>query len=102
MSLAPFDKLTTFLKQLEGVHLHYTLASHRDDTIMVLVTVPGERWEIGVSSLRAPCLVGESPTEVRSSSLVAWEAPWREIKTVKPSDTMLFGSMRETPGCNVQ
>jgi len=46
--------------------------------------------------------VGESPTEVRSSSLVAWEAPWREIKTVKPSDTMLLGSMRKTPGCNVQ
>ena len=46
MSQSPFDKLTTFLKQLEGAHLHYTLASHRDDTIMVLVTVPGERWEI--------------------------------------------------------
>jgi len=60
------------------------------------------RWQIELICLRAPCLVGESPTEVRSSSLVAWEAPWREIKTVKPSDTMLFGSMRETPGCNVQ
>lgn len=46
MSQAPFDKLTTFLKQLEEAHLHYTLASHRDDTIMGLVTVPGERWEI--------------------------------------------------------
>ena len=46
MSQAPFDKLTTFLKHLEVAHLHYTLASHRDDTIMVLVTVPGERWEV--------------------------------------------------------
>ena len=46
MSQAPFDKLTTFLKHLETAHLHYTLASHREDTIMVLVTVPGERWEI--------------------------------------------------------
>ena len=46
MSQAPFDKLTTFLKHLEGAHLYYTLASHRDGTIMVLVTVPGERWEI--------------------------------------------------------
>jgi hypothetical protein len=46
MSQAPFDKLTTFLKHLETVRLHYTLASHRDDAIMVLVTVPGERWEI--------------------------------------------------------
>ncbi len=46
MSQSPFRKLTTFLKHLETTHLHYTLASHRDDTIMVLVTVPGERWEI--------------------------------------------------------
>ena len=46
MSQSPFDKLTTFLKHLEIARLHYTLASHRDDTIMVLVTVPGERWEI--------------------------------------------------------
>ena len=46
MSQAPFHKLTTFLKHLEIARLHYTLASHRDDTIMVLVTVPGERWEI--------------------------------------------------------
>lgn len=46
MRQAPFDKLTTFLKHLEGAHLYYMLASHRDDTIIVLVTVPGERWEI--------------------------------------------------------
>ena len=39
-------RLTTFLKKLEQAHIHYTLASHREDTIMVLVTVPGERWEI--------------------------------------------------------
>lgn len=46
MSQHPFRKLTTFLKQLEQAHIHYTLASHREDAIMVLVTVPGERWEI--------------------------------------------------------
>jgi hypothetical protein len=46
MSAYPFDKLTAFLKQLEHGHIHYTLASHRDDAIMVCVTVPGERWEI--------------------------------------------------------
>jgi hypothetical protein len=38
--------LTAFLKQLEQASIHYTLASHRDEAIMVLVTVPGERWEI--------------------------------------------------------
>jgi hypothetical protein len=46
MSNHPFGKLTTFLKQLEHAHIHYTLASHREDAIMVLATVPGERWEI--------------------------------------------------------
>ena len=46
MSAYPFQKLTTVLKQLEHGHIHYTLASHRDDAIMVCVTVPGERWEI--------------------------------------------------------
>ena len=46
MSEHPFHKMTTFLKKLERGHIHYTLASHREDTIMVLVTVPGERWEI--------------------------------------------------------
>jgi hypothetical protein len=46
MSNHPFGKLTTFLKHLEHAHIHYTLASHREDAIMVLVTVPGERWEV--------------------------------------------------------
>lgn len=46
MSVPPFRKLTTLLKQLEQEHIHYTLASHRDGAIMVLATVPGERWEI--------------------------------------------------------
>jgi hypothetical protein len=68
-------------------------------TIMALYRL---RWQVGVSREGHMNPVGESPTEVRSSSLVAWEAPWREIKAVKPFDTMLFGSMRKTPGCNVQ
>jgi hypothetical protein len=41
-----FRKLTTLLKKLEQAHIHHTLASYREDAIMVLVTVPGERWEI--------------------------------------------------------
>jgi hypothetical protein len=73
-----------------------------DATARQVVSLYQNRWSIGVSSKGHMNPVGESPTEVTSSSLVAWEAPWREIKTVKPSDTMLFGSMRKTPGCNVQ
>lgn len=46
MSQPPFDKLTTFLKHLDEANIHHTLASPRDDAIMVCVTVPGERWEI--------------------------------------------------------
>ena len=46
MSDQPFRKLTAFLQHLEHAHIHYTLASHREDAIMVLVTVPGERWEV--------------------------------------------------------
>jgi hypothetical protein len=46
MSAHPFHKLTTFLKQLEDRSIHYTLASYRDEAIMVCVTVPGERWDI--------------------------------------------------------
>ena len=46
MNAPPFQKLTRFLKQLEQDKIHYTLASHRDDAIMVQVAVPGERWEI--------------------------------------------------------
>ena len=34
------------MQQLEQDKIHYMLASHRDDAIMVQVAVPGERWEI--------------------------------------------------------
>jgi Transposase DDE domain len=47
------------------------------------------RWQIGVSRLRTLHLVGASPTEVKDSSLVAWEASWRESKTMEPSDNIL-------------
>ena len=46
MSSHPFRQLMAFLKHLEQAHMHYMLASHREEAIMVLVTVPGERWEI--------------------------------------------------------
>ena len=48
----------------------------------------GMRWEIGVSRLRTLHLIGESPIEVKDSSLVAWEASWRESKTMEPSDNI--------------
>jgi hypothetical protein len=46
------------------------------------------RWYVGVSRIRTLHLVGESPTEVKDSSLVAREASWRESKTMEPSDNI--------------
>lgn len=41
-----FDKLTSFLQNLEQQKIVYTLAHHRDEAIMIIIAVPGERWEI--------------------------------------------------------
>jgi hypothetical protein len=41
-----FDRLTAFLSELERREIAYSLAHHRDEAVMVLVAVPGERWEI--------------------------------------------------------
>ena len=46
MSNNVFDKLITFLSDLEQRGISYTLAHNRDEAIMVMVAVPGERWEI--------------------------------------------------------
>jgi len=35
-----------FLQNLEQQKLSYTLAHSRDEAIMVIVAVPGERWEV--------------------------------------------------------
>lgn len=41
-----FNKLILFLQNLEQQHISYTLAHYRDEAIMIIVTLPGERWEI--------------------------------------------------------
>ncbi|MFM2063338.1 MAG: hypothetical protein RLZZ507_3008 [Cyanobacteriota bacterium] len=41
-----FDKLIAFLNQLELDKISYTLAHNREETVMVNVAVPGERWEV--------------------------------------------------------
>jgi hypothetical protein len=118
------EQWAKFFTGVDDRKIHFTNDPHHHDYRLVSFVAMGEyfslitnrfdlrtsetimlyayRWQVGVSSKGHMNPVGESPTEVTSSSLVAWEAPWREIKTVKPSDTMLFGSMRNTPGCNVQ
>ncbi len=46
MKKSPFDALLDFLSGLERKKISYELAHHRDDAIMVLVSAPGERWEV--------------------------------------------------------
>lgn len=41
-----FTKLTNFLTQLEQHKISYALAHYRDEAIMVMAAVPGQRWEI--------------------------------------------------------
>jgi hypothetical protein len=74
MSEHPFRELTTFLKQLEEAHIHYTLACHREDALMVLVTVPGERGEVE--------LLGDGSVEVErflSNGEIYGEEAMREL-----------------------
>ncbi|MDZ7961873.1 MAG: hypothetical protein RMY34_29020 [Aulosira sp. DedQUE10] len=46
MKRSIFDKLILFLQSLEKQKISYTIMHHRDESIMVAVAVPGERWEI--------------------------------------------------------
>jgi hypothetical protein len=39
-------KLLHFLQKLEQHKIHYTLEHNRDEFIMVLITIPDERWEV--------------------------------------------------------
>jgi hypothetical protein len=40
------QRLLNFLNNLQTHKIYYKLEHVRPDTIMVLVTVPGERWEV--------------------------------------------------------
>lgn len=40
------ERLLEFLNKLQTSKIYYQLEHVRPDTLMVLVTVPGERWEI--------------------------------------------------------
>ncbi len=79
MNDAPLHKLTTVLKQLEHAHIHYTLASQREEAIMVLVTVPGVRWEIeffsdGAVEVERSLSDGEICGEEAVHELLTWYA----------------------------
>ena len=51
----------------------------------------GSRWSIGVSGQGHITQSVQVRPRLIDSGLVAWEAPWRESKTVKPSDLVHLG-----------
>ena len=61
-----------------------------------------KRWTVGVSGEGHLIQSVEVRPRPRDSSLVAWEAPWRESKTVKPSDHVLVLEYSNVSGRNVQ
>jgi hypothetical protein len=40
------ENLLSFLDRLEAVKIHYSLEHNRYKATMVLIAVPGERWEV--------------------------------------------------------
>jgi len=46
MKKSVFNQLLAFLAELEEGKINYTLAHQRDDAMMIVAVVPGERWEI--------------------------------------------------------
>ncbi len=41
-----FNKFLTFVNQLEQQNINYQIAHHRDEAVMITVSLVGERWEI--------------------------------------------------------
>lgn len=41
-----FEILISFLARLKDAHINYFLQQTRDEAIMVMIAVPGQRWEV--------------------------------------------------------
>ncbi len=65
------------------------LTSHMGLAAATIAEVYKERWQIGVSRQGHINQSVKVRPRLEDSSLVVWEAPWRESKTAKPSDNML-------------
>lgn len=46
MKKSPYENLLALLARLDKAKISHRLAHYREDAIMVLVSVPGEWWEI--------------------------------------------------------
>ena len=94
------DRATGETMRLRRITLQLKVATRAGDTALhILSNVPsgrgsaaqlarvyGKRWSIGVSSEGHSVQSVEVRPRRKDSGLVAWEAPWRENKTVEPSD----------------
>jgi hypothetical protein len=69
-----------------------TIAFVTNNFKLAAATIAGiyrDRWQIGVSRQGHIVQSVKDRPRPKGSGLVAWEAPWRESKTVEPSDNML-------------
>jgi hypothetical protein len=46
MTTDRFDNLLSLIRRLEEAKIFYQMESYRDDGISVVITVPGQRWEV--------------------------------------------------------
>ena len=69
-----------------------TIADPREAKKNDLLALYVQRWHVGVSGEGHNTQSVKVRPRRKDSSLVAWEAPWRESKAVKPSDQVLIWS----------
>jgi hypothetical protein len=43
---APRHSIYEWMSKLKEANIHFTLATFRDDALMLQISVPGERWEV--------------------------------------------------------
>ena len=65
------------------------LTNHTLLPALTICALYKSRWQVGVSSQGHVFKSVKVRPRLEDSDLVAWEAPWRETKTVEPSDNML-------------
>lgn len=106
MGQVEYDQAPPALKVRElytgGKILMTTLLCPKQTSKASLKGLYRERWHVGVSGEGHLIQSVEVRPRPRDSSLVAWEAPWRESKTVKPSDYVLVLEYSNVSGRNVQ
>jgi hypothetical protein len=83
-------RLVVSFKNAEWTGTYVVLVTNRVDwSAQRIIALYLQRWPIGVSREGHSIQSVQVRPRQKDSGLVAWEAPWRENKTVEPSDNML-------------